>query len=36
MFSSSIAAGDVLAVDILTGDSHLAVDAPPGRAPSGL
>ncbi len=33
--SSSIATGDVLAVD-LTGDSHLAVDAPPGRTASGL
>jgi hypothetical protein len=36
MFSASIASGDVLAVDVLTGESHLAVDAPPGRTAAGL
>ena len=35
MFSDSIASGDVLDVDV-TGDSHLAVDAPFGRTASGL
>ncbi len=36
MFSASIASGDVLAVDVLTGESHLAADAPPGRTAAGL
>ena len=36
MFSGSIASGDVLAVDVVTGESHLAVDAPPGRTAAGL
>ncbi len=36
MFSGSIASGDVLAVDVLTGESHLPVDAPPGRTAAGL
>ena len=31
MFSASIATGDVLAVDVLTGESHLVVDALPER-----
>ena len=36
MFSGSIASGDVLAVDVLTGDTHLVVDAPFGRTAYGL
>ncbi len=36
MFSGSIASGDVLAVDVLTGDTHLVVDAPFERTASGL
>ena len=36
MLPGSIASGDVLGVDVLTGDSQLAVDASPGRAASGL
>lgn len=36
MFSGSIPTGDVLAVDVVTGESHLAVDAPPGRTAAGL
>ena len=36
MFSASIATGDVLAVDVVSGESHLAVDAPPGRTAAGL
>jgi hypothetical protein len=36
MFSGSIATGDVLAVDVVTGESHLVVDAPPGRTAAGL
>ena len=36
MFSGSLASGDVLAVDVVTGESHLVVDAPPGRTAAGL
>ncbi len=36
MLSASIATGDILAVDVLTGESHLVVDAPPGRTAAGL
>ena len=36
MFTASIATGDVLAVDVLTSESLLAVDAPPGRTAAGL
>lgn len=36
MFSGSIATGDVLAVDVVTGESHFVVDAPPGRTAAGL
>ena len=36
MLSGSIATGDILAVDVVTGDSHLVVDAPPGRTAAGL
>ena len=36
MFSGSLASGDVLAVDVRTGGSHLVVDAPPGRTAAGL
>lgn len=36
MFSASIATGDVLGVDVVTGESQLVVDAPPGRTAAGL
>jgi hypothetical protein len=36
ILSGSIASGDVLAVDVLTGDSRLPIDAPFGRTASGL
>lgn len=36
MFSGSLASGDILAVDVITGESHLVVDAPPGRTALGL
>ncbi|HEX8771241.1 MAG TPA: hypothetical protein VF711_10790 [Acidimicrobiales bacterium] len=36
IFSGSQANGDVLAVDVVTGDSDVVVDAPPGRIAAGL
>ncbi|MEA2686465.1 MAG: hypothetical protein QOE93_1660 [Actinomycetota bacterium] len=36
MLSGSLATGDILAVDVIAGDSHLVVDAPPGRTASGI
>lgn len=36
MYSGSRATGDVVAVDILTGDDDLVVDAPAGRTATGL
>ena len=36
MFSGSRASGDVVAVDVVTGESRLFVDAPPGRTAVGL
>ena len=36
MFSGSLASGDVIAVNVVTGASRLVVDAPPGRTAVGL
>ncbi len=36
MFSGSLATGDVIAVDLVTGQNRLVVDAPPGRTAVGL
>jgi hypothetical protein len=36
MFSGSLATGDVIAVDLVTGLPRLVVDAPPGRTAVGL
>jgi sugar lactone lactonase YvrE len=36
LFSGSQSNGDVLAVDVVTGERHLVVDAPPGRIAAGL
>jgi hypothetical protein len=36
MLSGSRASGDVLAVNVVTGESHLVVDAPPGRTAAGI
>src|SRR3712207_4425994 len=36
MFSGSRASGDVIAVNVVTGERRLVVDAPPGRTAIGL
>jgi streptogramin lyase len=36
MLSGSLATGDVIAVDLVTGEPRLVVDAPPGRTAAGL
>jgi hypothetical protein len=36
MLSGSLATGDILSVDVVTGESHLVVDAPAGRTASGI